>query len=88
MNRRQSEGSQQATEGTPSTELCRNSETLVAELQQPCRTAVIVVLGTGLRCCELFALKWEDIHWDALTLYIRRAFVDGVIGAVALRSVI
>jgi integrase len=55
---------------------------LVAELQEPCRTAVIVALGTGLRCSELFALKWEDINWDELTLSVHRAIVDGVVGDV------
>ncbi len=35
-----------------------------------------------MRCSELFALKWEDVHWDELTLHIRRAVVDGVVGDV------
>jgi integrase len=57
-------------------------QALIANLQDPCRTAVIVALGTGLRCSELFALKWEDIHWEELSLSVRRAIVDGVVGDV------
>lgn len=55
---------------------------LVAKLSDPCRTAVIVALGTGLRCSELFALKWLDFNWDQLTVLVRRAIVDGVVGDV------
>jgi len=57
-------------------------QNLIAKLEDPCRTAVIVALGTGLRCSELFALKWEDIHWEELILSVRRAIVDGVVGDV------
>lgn len=57
-------------------------QNLIAKLQEPCRTAVILALGTGLRCSELFALKWQDINWDELTLSVSRAIVDGVVGDV------
>jgi integrase len=57
-------------------------QALIAKLQDPCRTAVIGALGTGLRCSELFALKWEDVNWDDLTLSVCRAIVDGVVGDV------
>jgi len=55
---------------------------LVANLKEPCRTAVIVALCTGLRCSELFALKWLDFNWDGLEVLVRRAVVDGVVGDV------
>jgi integrase len=55
---------------------------LTAELTEPCRTAVVCALGTGLRCSELFALKWSDFDWDQLTVLVRRAIVDGVVGDV------
>ena len=42
----------------------------------------MVALGTGLRCSELFALKWEDVRWDELTLSVCRAIVDGTVGDV------
>ncbi len=43
---------------------------------------VILDLATGLRCNELFALKWSDILWDELTLLVRRAIVNGVVSDV------
>ena len=55
---------------------------LIAKLREPCRTAVIVALSTGLRCSELFALKWLDFDWEQLTVLVRRAIVDGVVGDV------
>jgi integrase len=57
-------------------------QALVAKLTDPCRTAVIVALSTGLRCSELFALKWLDFNWEHLTVLVRRAIVDGVVGDV------
>lgn len=57
-------------------------QALIAELTEPCRTAVIVALSTGLRCSELFALKWLDFDWEQLTVLVRRAIVDGVVGDV------
>lgn len=56
---------------------------LLAELNtEPARTMVITALSTGLRCSELFALKWMDFDWESLTVLVRRAIVDGVIGDV------
>ena len=49
---------------------------------QPYHTMVVIALSTGLRCSELFALKWLDIEWGKLTLLVRRAIVDGVVGDV------
>ena len=57
-------------------------QALISRLADPCRTAVIFALSTGLRCSELFALKWLDFNWDQLTVLVRRAIVDGVVGEV------
>ncbi len=35
-----------------------------------------------MRCSELFALRWLDFNWDQLTVSVRRAIVDGVVGDV------
>jgi integrase len=56
---------------------------LIAALPlEPYHTMVVMALSTGLRCSELFALKWLDIDWEKLTLLVRRAIVDGVVGDV------
>jgi len=55
---------------------------LVQELNDPYRTMVILDLATGLRCSELFALKWCDVIWDDLTLLARRGIVDTVVSDV------
>lgn len=55
---------------------------LVHELHDPYRTMVILDLATGLRCSELFALKWCDVIWDDLTLLVRRGIVDTVVSDV------
>ncbi len=48
----------------------------------PCRTMAILDLATGLRCSELFALKWCDVVWGDLVLLVRRAIVDGIVSDV------
>ena len=55
---------------------------LVEELADPYRTMLILDLATGLRCSELFALKWCDVIWDDLTLLVRRGIVDTVVSDV------
>jgi integrase len=55
---------------------------LLEELDEPFRTMVIVDLATGLRCSELFALKWCDVLWDDLTLLVRRGIVTGIVSDV------
>jgi integrase len=58
-------------------------QALIAALsREPYRTTVITALSTGLRCSELFALKWLDFDWDRLTILVQRAIVDGVVGDV------
>lgn len=55
---------------------------LVQQLHDPYRMMVILDLATGLRCSELFALKWCDVIWDDLTLLVRRGIVDTVVSDV------
>ena len=47
---------------------------------------VILDLATGLRCSELFALKWCDVIRDDLTLLVLRAIVDTVVSDVKTES--
>lgn len=55
---------------------------IAAMSREPYRTMVITALSTGLRCSELFALKWVDFDWGRLTILVQRAIVDGVVGDV------
>lgn len=58
-------------------------QALIAALpHDPYRTMVVMALSTGLRCSELFALQWIDFDWDGLTVLVRRAIVDGIVGDV------
>lgn len=58
-------------------------QSLVAAIpDEPYRTMVILAISTGMRCSELFALKWLDFNWESLTVLVRRAIVDGVVGEV------
>ena len=55
---------------------------LLGELEEPYRTMVALSIATGLRCSELFALKWGDFDWANSTMFVRRAIVDGVVDEV------
>ncbi len=61
---------------------CDEIQALISRLADPCRTAVTLALSTGLRCSELFALKWLDFDWEQMTMLVRRAIVSGVVGDV------
>jgi integrase len=46
--------------------------------QEPIRTMVIAAICLGLRCSELFALRWSDFDWENLAINVRRGVVRGV----------
>lgn len=46
------------------------------------RTSSLLAIATGLRCSELFALKWSDFDWGNSTMFVKRAIVDGVVDDV------
>src|SRR5205807_1419257 len=41
------------------------------------RLVVIIAICMGLRFSEVLALRWMDVDWKALTVYVRRAIVLG-----------
>jgi len=55
---------------------------IAATPDEPYRTMVVMAASTGLRCSELFALRWLDFDWEGLTVLVRRAIVDGRVGEV------
>jgi len=46
---------------------------LVANLKEPGKTAVLVDILTGLRVSELLALKWSDVDFENLELHVTRS---------------
>jgi integrase len=56
--------------------------TLVSFLPEPYRTMVLVAICTGLRVCEILALRWSRIDFDRLTMMVRLGAVNGRTGHV------
>jgi integrase len=53
-------------------------ELLLDHIQEDYVQLVVVIsICLGLRFSEVIALKWMDIDWKALTIYVRRAIVLG-----------
>lgn len=55
---------------------------LLAVLQEPHRTMVIVAMCTGLRVSEILALRWEHIDFAAGVMLVQQGVVNGRIGKV------
>ena len=53
---------------------------LLAELQEPFRTLILLASVTGLRRGELFGLKWEDVDFAEAEIRVVRSLVDQVEG--------
>jgi integrase len=53
---------------------------LLGELKEPFRTMATVAMCTGLRISEVLALRWESLNFDAGTMLVERAVVNGRIG--------
>ena len=50
---------------------------LLAELQEPCRSMVLLAVLTGLRRGELFALRWGAVDLDKGVLEVRESVYNG-----------
>ncbi len=44
----------------------------LAKVEVKYRTAIYLMLDSGMRRGELLGLEWKDIHWDSCTVTIRR----------------
>jgi integrase len=53
---------------------------LIKHLREPIRTMAIVAMCTGLRISEVLALRWENLNFEAGTMLVAQAVVDGRIG--------
>ena len=53
---------------------------LLTELREPIRTMAIVAMCIGLRISEVLALRWESLNFEAGTMLVERAVVNGRIG--------
>lgn len=58
---------------------------LLAELEGLDRLMVQLDVMTGLRGCELFALQWDSLDSDELTLRVSRGIVNGVVDTCKTR---
>ena len=56
------------------------TQRLLSALSIKERTMVLMAVGTGLRCSELFALKWKDLDFAAKHLSVTRSIVSQVVG--------
>jgi len=45
---------------------------LLAAAKQPLRDVLIIMLDSGMRPSEVFALRWEDVFWDRGVVFIPR----------------
>jgi len=59
---------------------------LLAELQEPERTMVLLAVLTGLRRGELFALRWKHLDLEGRVLRVREAVYEGHFGTPKTRS--
>jgi integrase len=55
-------------------------QSLISALPLRERTLIFLDAGTGLRMSELFALKWQDIHFETGEIRVIRSIVMQVVG--------
>ena len=55
-------------------------QALLPHLEEPCHTAVLLDVATGLRVGELLGLKWADIDFEKLEINVTRSVVKQRVG--------
>jgi hypothetical protein len=55
-------------------------QSIVSKLQLRERTLLFLAMSTGLRRGELAGLKWQDVAFDRMLLFVERSVVDQVVG--------
>ena len=53
---------------------------ILAKLDEPYRSMVVVAALTGMRASELFAFTWEDVDFERGLIHVRRTFYRGQFG--------
>jgi integrase len=59
---------------------------LIASLDEPVRTIVLVAVLTGLRIGELLALRWKHVDFLRIALQIRQTVSEGKFGTPKTKS--
>ncbi len=59
---------------------------LIASLDEPVRTIVLVAVLTGLRISELLALRWKHVDFLRMALQIRQTVSEGKFGTPKTKS--
>jgi integrase len=52
---------------------------LLPLLREPCHTVVATAIATGMRRCELFALRWSDVDLEKSVIHARQRIYKGLI---------
>jgi integrase len=55
-------------------------QAVLPHLEEPCHTAVLLDVATGLRVGELLGLKWGDVDFDKLEINVTRSVVKQKVG--------
>jgi integrase len=55
-------------------------QAIVSKLRLRERTLLFLAMSTGLRRGELAGLKWQDVAFDKMLLFVERSVVDQVVG--------
>src|SRR5207245_9539809 len=54
---------------------------LLGKLREPCRTAVILILLTGMRIGEVLALRWGKIDWQRQAVIVDEGVYEGEVSS-------
>jgi integrase len=61
-------------------------QTLLKNLQEPCRTVVLAAVLTGMRIGEILALRWSRVDFPRRTIEISETYSNGEFGTPKTRS--
>ena len=54
-------------------------ETMLSKATDRLESYLAFAFYTGARCCEILALKWDDIDLDSMTIRIDKSLVNGLV---------